>query len=188
VASFLAFAGMVGSFVVPVQAPGLLVRLGIGSTTLIGLSAGLGLLATLAGSLLWPWMRRTAGAALTNGILLALIACGLLLLIQARSYNGVLLAVSVHGIGAGMLVPNAVARLLEKLPLALRARGVGVFTSCLYLGQFASPLIVALLTGPRQDIPAGIRVTACALLALAAVWAAVALRQHSRAVQSSQTV
>lgn len=47
----LILGGMVLNFIVPVQTPILLVELGVTSSTLIGLSAGLGLLATLGGSL-----------------------------------------------------------------------------------------------------------------------------------------
>lgn len=182
VASFLAFAGMTGAFIVPVQTPGLLVHMGVTSTTLIGASAGMGLLATLLGSLLWPLVRRIAGVTMTNAVLLALIASGLIWLTRAASYPEVLAAVSLHGVGAGLLVPNTVAHLLEKLPPSLRARGVGIFTSCLYLGQFVSPLIVALLAGPRQDIPSGIAGYAFVLLLLAGTWAAMALRYRRPAL------
>lgn len=74
----LVLSGMVLSFIVPIQAPILLVSLGITSSTLIGLSAGLSLLATLGGSLAWPLLRRRIGIAGCNALLLTLLglACG----------------------------------------------------------------------------------------------------------------
>ncbi|PMU54388.1 MFS transporter, partial [Pseudomonas sp. GP01-A3] len=90
------------SFVVPVQTPILLVGLGVTSSTLIGLSAGLSLLATLGGSLAWPLLRRRLGIAGTNAVLLLLLALGLWLLMRGQSYNQVVLAVVIHGLGAGL--------------------------------------------------------------------------------------
>lgn len=103
---------------------------------------------------------------------------GLLWLVRAESYGMVLAAVSLHGVGGGLLVPNAAAPLLSQLPPRWRARGVGVFTACLYLGQFASPLLVAALAGATQAIPAAIDRYAIALLVLAAVWLLLARRQN----------
>ncbi|ODC02802.1 MFS transporter [Terasakiispira papahanaumokuakeensis] len=136
--------GMVLSFVVPVQTPVLLVALGVTSTTLIGLATGAGLLASLVGALLWPLVRRTLGVRGCNVTLLLLIALGLVGLALAQSYTFVLVSIVVHGMGAGMLVPNAMAPVMNALPPALRGRGMGFFTAFLYLGQFISPLIVSL--------------------------------------------
>ncbi|WP_334190394.1 MFS transporter, partial [Noviherbaspirillum sp.] len=99
-ASFLAFAGMAGIFIVPVQAPAILGNLGINSTTQIGIAIGIGPLANVLGALLWPFVRKNAGVALTNAILLGLIATGLILLVQARSYSSFILAIIPHSIGA----------------------------------------------------------------------------------------
>ncbi len=174
-AYFLIFMGMVASFVVPVMAPGLLVALGITSSSLIGLCTGLGLLATLAGSISWPLARRMLGVAGVNALMLALIALGLWLLADAASYAAVMVAVAIHGFGAGFLVPNAMLPLLRKLPVRFRARGVGGFTSSLYLGQFASPLVIMGLAqnfgAPPQGIGDAITLWSCVMLALAAIWA-----------------
>src|SRR5450830_895250 len=94
----LILSGMVLSFIVPIQAPVLLVSLGVTSSTLIGLSAGLSLLATLGGSLMWPLLRRRIGVAGCNALLLAMLGLGLWLLMRAQSYNEVLVAVLSHGL------------------------------------------------------------------------------------------
>ncbi|GAB4060467.1 MFS transporter [Uliginosibacterium sediminicola] len=180
-AGLLALIGMIGSFIVPVQTPGLLVHIGVTSTTLIGASAGTGLLATLAGSMLWPLAYRQLGRRLTNSLLLILLAVGLLSLATAHSYAQVLVAVSIHGIGGGLLVPNALAGLLPKLSARARARGVGVFTACLYLGQFASPLLIGALAGPGQQIPAAINMFAYVLIGTAVAWAMLAASRREQA-------
>lgn len=137
--------GMVLNFVIPVQTPALLVEMGITSSTMIGLSTGMGLACTLLGSLLWPVARGSLGIRGCNALLLALLALGLWLLSRADSYEAVLIAVFVHGIGAGLLVPNVMAPVMNALTSRTRGRGMGGFTSCLYIGQFVSPLVITFL-------------------------------------------
>ncbi|MDO1583232.1 MFS transporter [Rhizobium oryzicola] len=153
---FLIFAGMVTCFVVTVQTPTVLVGLGVTSTSLIGAAAGLAILCTLLGSVAWPFVRERIGVARVNAFLLWFMACGLFVLSLAQSYPVVLVAMVLQGFGAGFLVSNASLPLLMKLPVGLRARGIGGFTSSLYLGQFASPLIVAVIATPFGGIPRGL--------------------------------
>ncbi|WP_437882228.1 MFS transporter [Pseudomonas sp. LRF_L74] len=176
----LIFGGMLLNFIVPVQTPALLVSMGTTSSTLIGLSAGLGLLATLAGSLLWPLLRRRLGIRGCNALLLALLALGLWLLGNAQDYNAVLLAVFIHGVGAGLLVPNAMAPVMNALSAGTRGRGLGVFTACLYVGQFASPLLVAMLGGFGHDLRGAIHWLAIASLVAAVLWAIASLSKSAR--------
>ncbi|SMC72012.1 MFS transporter [Rhizobium sp. RU36D] len=175
----MVFMGMVAAFVVPVMAPGILVALGVTSTAMIGLCTGIGLLATLVGSIAWPATRNRIGIAGTNAWMMALIAVGLLLLTQATSFQTVLVAVVIHGLGVGYLVPNLMLPLLMKLPARFRARGVGGFTSCLYLGQFASPLIIIAIAqgfgGMPMGLGAAINAWATVMLVVAAAWVVVRL-------------
>jgi len=183
--------GMVLTFVMPIQAPTLLVGLGVTSSTMIGLSAGLSLLATLGGSLSWPLLRRRFGIAGCNALLLALMGLGLCLLAQAQSYNAVLLAVFIQGLGAGLLVPNVMAPVMNALTTRTRGRGLGGFTSFLYLGQFISPLVVAFVGAFAGDLRQSIQWLAFAGLAVALLWVAVGLRARgdgqARIAQSRQS-
>ncbi|WP_434700507.1 MFS transporter [Pseudomonas sp. D1-1] len=175
--------GMVLTIVMPIQAPTLLVSLGVTSSTLIGLAAGLSLLATLVGSLTWPLLRRRFGIAGCNALLLTLMGLGLCLLVRAQSYNAVLLAVFVQGLGAGLLVPNVMAPVMNALTASTRGRGLGGFTSFLYFGQFISPLVVAAVGVFTGDLRQSIQWLAFASLAAALLWVAVGLRTrgHGRA-------
>lgn len=173
----LIFAGMLASFIVPVLSPVVIAGLGVTSSTLIGLCAGLGLLSTLAGALVWPLIRRLIGTPLVNAALLGLLGVGLWLVAHAASYNAVLVAVAIHGFGGGMLVPNALAPLLETLPESARARGVGGFTSCLYLGQFVSPLVISAIAVMTLSVPSAIAVFSLVTLTLAGIWLLVGARR-----------
>lgn len=171
----LILGGMILNFIVPVQTPILLVGMGVTSSTMIGACAGLGLLATLGGSLTWPVLRRTLGIAGCNALLLTLLALGLWLLLRAQSYQEVLLAVTIHGLGAGLLVPNAMAPVMNALSASTRGRGLGIFTACLYIGQFVSPLVVAMLGGFGHDLRGAIQWLAIASLVAGAAWLLAAL-------------
>ncbi|MCX2525315.1 MFS transporter [Larsenimonas rhizosphaerae] len=140
---FLVCFGMIVTMAMPVNAPGLLVGIGITSSTLIGLASGLGLLSSLVGALLWPLTRRTLGVAGCNALLMALMAVGLLGVVRAPTYNLMLTAMVIHGIGSGMLVPNSMAPVMEALTQRTRGRGMGFYTGFLYIGQFVSPLVIS---------------------------------------------
>jgi MFS family permease len=178
----LIFSGMVLSFIVPIQAPILLVSLGVTSSTMIGLSAGLSLLATLGGSLMWPLLRRRIGIAGCNALLLTLLGIGLWLLMRGQSYDAVLVAVLIHGLGAGLLVPNAMAPVMNALSANARGRGLGGFTAFLYFGQFVSPLVVALISVFAGDLRHSIQWLAFASFASALVWALASMQSRRKAV------
>lgn len=162
--------GMVMSFVVPVQAPVLLVMLGVTSTTLIGLATGTGLLASLVGALMWPLVRRALGVRGCNALLLLLGAAGLIGLALAQSYTTVLVSIVIHGIGMGMLVPNAMAPVMNALTPTNRGRGMGFFTAFLYLGQFISPLVISLAASKAGGLTNGILALAGLVALYAAIW------------------
>jgi len=174
------FGGMVLAFVLPVQAPMLLVSLGITSSTKIGMAAGLSLLATLGGSLMWPLLRRRLGLAGCNALLLGLAGLGLWLLIRGQSYNEVLVSVLIQGLGFGLLVPNVMAPVMNALTATTRGRGLGGFTAFLYLGQFSSPLVVACVGVLAGDLRQSIQWLAFASLVAALLWLIAGLRTRGQ--------
>lgn len=189
---FLIFAGMVTCFVVTVMTPNVLVAIGVSSTSLIGAAAGLSILSTLGGSIAWPALRDRIGVPGVNAVLLALMAGGLVILALAPSYQVALVAMVLQGFGAGFLVSNASLPLLVALPPRLRARGVGGFTACLYLGQFASPLIVTALAVPFGGMPQGlssaILVWAGFTMLLALLWAGVGLTRRGSTISAASAL
>ncbi|HVW52106.1 MAG TPA: MFS transporter [Trinickia sp.] len=175
----LVCCGMICAFVVPVQMPQLMIDIGEHSSTKIGTASGIGLLATLAGSISWPWLRERIGRRRVNAVQLSLLAIGLALLSRAHSVEAILVAVVIHGLGAGMLVPNALLPLMHTLSQRMRGRGLGGFTAALYFGQFVSPIVVLAclhaLGGLRPAIAA---VAACAGL-VALLWLTASLRARN---------
>lgn len=156
----LIFFCMILAFIVPVQTPLLLTQLSIQSTTLIGLSAGLGLLSSLCGSLIWPILRKKFQTQGVNIILLGLVAVGLYLLTQAHNYQQILFAVFIHGIGVGMMVPNMMLPVMNAVHPSHRGKMLGLFTSSLYLGQFLSPVLISILIEGNNTLNSAISIFA----------------------------
>lgn len=183
----LVMFGMILNFIVPVQTPTLLVSMGETSSTMIGMSTGLGLLATLGGAIFWPWIRRMLGIQGCNMLLFLLLAIGLWFLSKAQTYNEVLFAVCIHGLGAGLLVPNAMAPVMNALSSETRGRGMGGFTSSLYFGQFVSPLVIAAVATQVPDLRSAIYAMALASLVASGIWLLSALRSRMSSVSKPDT-
>lgn len=167
----LIFISMVIAFVVTVQTPIVMTDRGIASSGVIGLTAGIALLASMVGGLVWPLTRKYTGINGTNAVMLSLMGAGLWMLVSVHSVIGFIAAATIHGIGTGLLVPNAMAPVLNALSSARRGRGMGGFTACLYLGQFVSPLVVSGVTALCAGLFQAILVLASCSLALGAAWA-----------------
>jgi len=177
----LVCAGMIASFVVPVQMPRFMIDIGEHSSTMIGTASGIGLLATLGGSIAWPWLRDSIGRRFVNALLLLLLAAGLVLLARAHTVPAIIAAVVIHGFGAGMLVPNAILPLMRKVSQSMRGRCLGGFTAALYCGQFVSPLVVLGCAGAFGGLREAVLAIAASTAGIALLWLAPALRSRSEA-------
>lgn len=94
---------------------------------------------------------------------------------------------ALHGVGAGLLVPNAMAPVMNALSAGTRGRGLGGFTSFLYLGQFASPLLIAMLGGFRFDLRGAIELLAVLSLIGGAIWVVTAILTPRNATGIART-
>ncbi|MFK0033704.1 MFS transporter [Pseudomonas monteilii] len=176
------FFGMVLAFVVPIQSPFLLMSIGVSSTLEFAALSGWSLFISLAGSLLWPTLHRRLGIAATNGVTFMLFGCSIFFMCHAGSYAQMLIAVTFHGIACGLFPPNAMAPVMAALPDRARARGMGCFTSLLYLGQFLSPVLVAVLMPASAELRFALHVIALMALIYALTWfVAVATRRNGAA-------
>jgi len=100
-----------------------------------------------------------------------LLGAGLITIGLIHDWRGMVIGMAIQQTGAGMAVPCLVAWAQNHLPFAHRGRGMGIWTSCFFFGQFSSPMLVSLLrvgTGHMQGafVVAGIFGLACALLIL----------------------
>lgn len=80
-------------------------------------------------------------------VFLLALGSGLAVMGLATSPAGVVGGMVLQQTGAGMAVPVLIAWAQKMLPAEHRGRGMGVWTSTFFLGQFVSPLLVSVARG-----------------------------------------
>lgn len=146
-------------------------ELGISDPAAIGQIISLPSLFILAGAGLFWWMgRRGLGARWQLAASLAFLGVGLALMGLTTGWQGMVAGMVVQQTGAGMAVPTLIAWAQKSMPAAYRGRGMGLWTSAFFLGQFASPLILSGIragTGTMQGafLVAGIAAVVGAVIA-----------------------
>ena len=138
----LTFFMLVMFYMTPVQIPFLLRDIGIPSSLLAAGAIVLSTLMGAAGALTLQRLRRHAGHVTVYAIAMLLIALGYGVIAWASGYPAVLLGAAVSGFGAGIIFPNSSLWVIALAPARLRGRLLGVMTAALYLGQFASPILM----------------------------------------------
>lgn len=137
---YAAAALLQGAFyVLPVQLPFLLdAHMGVGPLG-AGVALATGALAAALMGLLYSRARRHASFQTLTAASLAIMGGGYVGLALSNSYWQVLCALAVSEAGFGLLMPNLNVWLSSVAPEAVRGRAFGGLTTCLFLGQFASP-------------------------------------------------
>lgn len=143
--------------------------IGVNSTATIGAASAVASLGTAAGGFMFGRLARL-GTAVTVPLSLALSGIGLLGLGLASAVPLVVACAIGTGFGNGLLLPAMLTWALRPLTFDKRGRGTGLWTSAVFLGQFACPLVVIALSGAIGGLDAALLVLgAVALLAAAAV-------------------
>ncbi len=86
-------------------------------------------------------------ATFLTGMFLFFLGAGLFLIGYATDYRSMLAASFVQQIGAGMTVPTLIYWAQSVLPFEQRGRGMGIWCTAFFLGQFTSPLLMGALEG-----------------------------------------
>ncbi|MFN3468269.1 MAG: MFS transporter [Novosphingobium sp.] len=90
------------------------------------------------------WATTRFGPRVQLAVFLLLLGSGLAVIGMATDWKGMVAGMALQQTGAGMAVPTLIAWAQSYLPFEHRGRGMGVWTSAFFLGQFASPLLVSL--------------------------------------------
>ncbi|HEX8822294.1 MAG TPA: MFS transporter [Archangium sp.] len=181
----LALLGMMIFYLIPLQLPFLLRRLGVASSAMAGLAVGI---STLVGSVVSLRYARVRQVLSYRGIMAVLFACmglGYVLVGTAQSYAAVVGGLAVSGLGQGLLTPNMSNWAASLAPEAVRGRAMGLLTTSLFLGQFISPLLAQPLIGV-VGLGGAFLAAAGLLSALAGMFGALAW--HASAKARSETV
>ncbi|MEV5719126.1 MFS transporter [Amycolatopsis mediterranei] len=144
-------AGGLVFYVLIVELSYVLDGIGVTATATVGLVSAAGSLATAVAAYLFPRLAKR-GPAATIPAAFVLCGLGILVLAPASSVPVVVLGAVVTGFGNGLLLPALLTWALGSLTFAQRGRGTGIWTSALFIGQFASPLIVLALSAATTGL------------------------------------
>jgi MFS family permease len=137
--------------------------LGVESTATIGAVSAGASLATAAGA--WSFARLTRlGPGATIPAAFILCGAGLGALGLAGSVPVAVLAALITGLGNGLLLPALLTWSLGAFSFEQRGRATGAWTSALFIGQFACPLIVLALSAAAGSLSAALVVIAVVAL------------------------
>ncbi|CAM2157903.1 Predicted arabinose efflux permease, MFS family [Paraburkholderia tropica] len=141
--AFVLFASVM-FFVVPVQISFLMTARGVSAPAIIGLGGAIANAGIPLGSFIfhkfarWPINRLLVVA-------FALLATGFFTIAQLPSVYATVTGAFIAGIGSGMALPLLGTWLISRLPFEQSGRGTGCYMGAFFLGNFLSPLLVALL-------------------------------------------
>jgi MFS family permease len=129
-------------YMVPVQLPFYIKAIGFGGSWEAGLAIAVCTLASAIASLGYARLKAHLSFSKVMMCLFCLMASGYGIIANAPTYLILILGLILAGSGLGFLLPNMNVWLNAKTPPAQRGQILGGLTSCIFLGQFCSPLIV----------------------------------------------
>lgn len=108
----------------------------------LGRIFGMASLSVPVGALLFGYLSGRISMAAQLTILFAMLGAGLAGIGAAPGKTGMITALVLQQAAAGMAVPTLISMAQSKLPFEHRGRGMGMWASAFFLGQFVSPFFV----------------------------------------------
>ena len=136
----LTFLTMVVFYMIPVQLPFYLQTLGQASGTQAGIAIAASTLASAVISMRYGSIKTRLSFTGVLIVLYLLLGLGYVTIFLAQNYASVILGLIIAGLGLGLLLPNMNVWLNATTPPAARGRVLGGLTTCMFLGQFCSPI------------------------------------------------
>lgn len=129
-------------FIIPVQIPFHLKSIGIEKNALIGIAIASSTLFSAIGAISYSKIKNKFGFKQIFGIGYFLMAIAFVCIAYGNSYEMVLLAMLLAGLGMGLMIPNANIWVMQLAPQEIRGREIGRLTTFWFMGQFLSPIIL----------------------------------------------
>ena len=136
----ISFLGMVTFYLMPVQIPFLMLEISSVGNTETGLAISTVMLVGGFMSFQYPKLKRRFTHYQIYGITFLFMGIGYLLISTANSYAMTFPGLLISGFGAGLLMPNSNLCLVTMALPENRGKVLGLLTTFIFLGQFASPL------------------------------------------------
>lgn len=171
------FGGIV-FYALIVQLPFVLTGVGVTATAVIGGISALMSLATAIGAGLFGRLSGRTPKALLP-VEFGLSAVGLVIVSAAGSVLLIAVGAVLTGLGTGLLLPTLLTWAVNHLTFEQRGRGTGVWTGTLFIGQFLSPILLAVVGAGTGGLQPAVGLLGVVTAAVAVV-TAVALRRHRR--------
>ncbi len=154
-------------YVLVVQLSFVLDGIGVASTATLGAASAIASLGTAIGAFSFGRLARL-GPAVTVPLAFGLSGVGIVGMGLASTVPLVVASAVVTGLGNGLLLPSLLTWALGSLGFEQRGRGTGVWTSALFIGQFACPLVVLALSGAVSGLGSALVVVGAVSIAAAA--------------------
>lgn len=155
----LTVIGAISFMLVQIHLAYLLNDIGVDSPGKIGLTAAFFSAMVVLGTSLF---RRLASTGTPVSVLLMLsfaaMGAGCLTIAYTTSYQLMLAAVFLNGVGCGLLLPSLLTWNMRELPVARRGFGIGAWNSSFFFGNFLTPLVfigATRMLGSRQHAVEG---------------------------------
>lgn len=178
----IALLAQIVFYTIPVQLPFHLKDLVDASASQSGLAIALSTLFMATGSFLYQRVKSRLNFLSVYTLAFLAIAMGYGLIGLAQGYGVLLPGLAMAGAGLGLLMPNMSFCLTSIAPSLVRGRVLSGLTTCIFLGQFLSPLVSQPLS---QWVGLGATYSpAAATMAIAAVIAGVSLMWQRRSRSS----
>ncbi|MFG1646329.1 MFS transporter [Amycolatopsis sp. NPDC049252] len=170
------FGGIV-FYALIVELPYVLTEVGVSSTGTIGLVSVIMSLGTAVGAIVFgPLAGETPRVLLPFEF--GLSAAGFLVVFASASPVVITIGAVLTGFGTGMLLPTLVTWAVKRLAFEQRGRGTGLWTSTLFLGEFASPLVLSAISTGAGGIRGALAVLGLATAIMAGLTAVVVRRNN----------
>lgn len=134
---------MIISFQSASQVPVLLAADGVASPATISEILGAGTVLFTVGAIAYGTLRGRAGLWWTFALALTLQGVGILTLSVGHGIVGIGSGVLLLNLGSGIQTPNLTHWVMDKAPLPVRGRAMGLLFSAQFLGPFLNSLIIA---------------------------------------------
>jgi MFS family permease len=129
-------------FIIPVQIPFYLKSIGVEKNTLIGIAIAASTFFSAISAFSYSRIKDRFGFEQIFAIGYALMAVAYLCVAYGNSYEMVMLAMLLAGLGMGVMIPNANIWVMQLAPPEIRGREIGRLTTFWFMGQFLSPIVL----------------------------------------------
>ncbi|MDC8003410.1 MFS transporter [Aureisphaera galaxeae] len=128
-------------FIIPIQIPFYLKSIGVEKNALIGIAVASSTFFSAIGAISFSKIKDTFSFKQIFGFGYLLMALSFFCITYGDSYNSVMMAMILAGLGMGVMIPNANVWVMQLAPPEIRGREIGRLTTFWFMGQFLSPII-----------------------------------------------